>query len=281
VENRSVVGSSYRVYLETVPGSAYVNMVMMRDIKGYGTLPLMPTGEQAYEPFPVLEEPPDFDNFIHGSRIRRREVALVFNGVDSMEGLTPILNILSEYGIRGTFFVNGELIRRYPAAVKEIADSGHEVGSLFFANFDMTDSRFQVDRDFVKGGLARNEDEYFNATGGDLSLYWHAPLYLTNSTIIQAAKEMNYVYIGRDVDALDWVTRRMGEDTPGIYMSAAATVERVMKLKKPGSIITASIGVPEGGRDDYLFQRFDVLVDSLLKNGYQIVPVSTLIEHAR
>jgi peptidoglycan/xylan/chitin deacetylase (PgdA/CDA1 family)/WD40 repeat protein len=281
VENRSVVGGSYRVYLENVPGSAYGNMVMMRDIKGYGTLPLMPTGEQVYEPFPILEEPPDFDNFLHGSRIRRREVALVFNGVDSMEGLTPILNILAEYGIRCTFFVNGELIRRYPAAVKEIADSGHEAGSLFFANFDMTDSRFQVDRDFVKGGLARNEDEYFNATGRDLSLYWHAPLYLTNSTIIQAAKEMNYTYIGRDVDALDWVTRRTGEDTPGIYMSAGATVERIMKLKKPGSIIATSIGVPEGGRDDYLFQRLDVLVDSLLKNGYQIVPVSTLIEHSR
>lgn len=281
VEGRSVVGGSYRVYLETVPGSAYANMVMMRDIKGYGTLPLMPTGEQVYEPFPVIEEPPDFDNFTHGSRIRRREVALVFNGVDSVEGLNTILNVLAEYRLKATFFVNGELIRRYPAAVKEIAVSGHEVGSLFFAHFDMTDSRFQVDRDFVKGGLARNEDEYFNATGRDLSLYWHAPFYLTNSLIVQAAREMNYLYIGRDVDALDWVSRRMGEDTPGTSMGSAAAVERVMKLKKPGSVISLSMGVPEGGREDYLFQRLDVLVDSLLKHGYQVVPVSVLIEHAR
>ena len=281
VADRSVTGDSYRVYLEALPGSAYANMVMMRDIKGFGTLPLMPTGEQVYEPFPTADEPVDFDSFSHGSRIRRREVALVFNGVDSVEGVTAILRVLSEYKLQCTFFVNGELIRRYPAVVKEISDSGHEVGSLFFAYFDMTDSRFQVDRDFVKGGLARNEDEYFNATGRDLSLYWHAPYYLTNSTIIEAAKEMSYTYIGRDVDSLDWVSTQEGADTPGLYLDSAAVVERVMTQKKPGSIISVSLGVPDGGRGDYLFHRLEVLVDSLLKHGYRIVPVSQLIEHAR
>jgi peptidoglycan/xylan/chitin deacetylase (PgdA/CDA1 family) len=281
VEPKSVVGGSYRVYLESVPGSAYANMVMMRDIKGFGTLPLVPAGEQAYEAFPVIEEPPDFDNFSHGSRIRRREVAFAFDGIDSVEGLNTILNVLAQYRLKCTFFVNGELIRRYPAAVKEIADSGHEVGSLFFAHFDMTDSRFQVDREFVKSGLARNEDDYFNATGRDLSLYWHAPYYLTNSSIIEAGREMNYLSIGRDVDSLDWVSRRMGEDTPGISTGSAESVERIMQSKKPGSIISMSLGIPEGGREDYLFQRLDVLVDSLLKHGYQVVPVSALIEHAR
>ena len=101
----------------------------------------------------------------HGSRLRRREVSLVFNAVDSAEGLTRILNTLSAYHVRATFFVNGEFIRRYPDAVREIADSGHEVGSLFYAYFNMTDARFTVDRDFVKSGLARNEDDYNAATG--------------------------------------------------------------------------------------------------------------------
>ena len=75
-----------------------------------------------------------------------------------------------------------------PTLVKEIADSGHEVGSLFYAYFNMTDSRFAVDRDFVKGGLARNEDDYFAATGRELSLLWHAPYYIVNSEIIAAAR---------------------------------------------------------------------------------------------
>jgi peptidoglycan/xylan/chitin deacetylase (PgdA/CDA1 family) len=256
-------------------------MVMMRDIKGFGTLPLMPTGEQVYEPFPTVEEPPDFENFYHGARIRRREVSLVFNGIDSVDGLGTILRVLADYNLTATFFVNGELIRRHASAVKEIADSGHEVGSLFFAHFDMTDSRFQVDRDFVKGGLARNEDEYFNATGRDLSLYWHAPYYLTNSSVIQAAREMNYTYVGRDVDSLDWVTDKGNSGAAGGPLRSAELVERIMKLKKPGSIVAMSLGIPEGNREDYLFQRLEVLVDSLLKRGYRVVPVSELIEHSR
>ena len=94
----------------------------------------------------------DFGNVAHGSRIRRREVSLVFNAVDSAEGLTEVLNTLSARGLRATFFVNGEFIRRYPDAVREIADSGHEVGLPFYAYFNLTDARFTVDGDSSRRG---------------------------------------------------------------------------------------------------------------------------------
>ena len=85
--------------------------------------------------------------------------------------------------------MNGEFIRRYPDAVREIADSGHEVGSLFYAYFNMTDARFTVDSDFVKSGLARNEDDYYAATGRELSLLWHAPYYIVNSGYSQPPRK--------------------------------------------------------------------------------------------
>ena len=93
---RSVVADSYRVYLEPYAGSIYRNMVMVRDIKGFGTRPLVASRGPTPESFPETEESSDFDNFSHGSRIRRREIALVFNGIDSIEGLTTILNALAE-----------------------------------------------------------------------------------------------------------------------------------------------------------------------------------------
>ena len=90
-----------------------------------------PCPESSTKRFPTGTKPWIFTQFTHGSRIRRREVSLVFNAIDSVEGLTEILGVPSNYGVRATFFVNGEFIRRHPGAVKEIADSGHEVGSLF------------------------------------------------------------------------------------------------------------------------------------------------------
>ncbi len=280
-KERSVVSGNYRVYLEGESRGNYRNMVMVRDIRGYGTKPLFPFEKIKYEPFPSKDEPVSFVNFTHGSRIRRREVALVFNAIDSTEGLATILKVLREYKMRATFFVNGEFIRRYPDAVKEIAQSGHEVGSLFYVYFNMTDSRFHLDKKFIKSGLAKTEDEYFNATGKDLSLLWHAPYYFVNSDIIAASEEMNYTYVGRDVDSLDWVTKSDANIAAGIYMSSAQLVERILKKKKPGSIIPIRVGIGEGKRDDYLFQKLDLLINGLVKRGYRVVSVSTLMDHAR
>ena len=280
VKDPAVVSASYRVYLEPSSSQSYKNMVMIRKTVGFGTDPLFEFPTQSYEAFPTADETLNLDNFSHGSRIRRREVALVFNAIDTVEGLTTILNTLREYGIRGTFFINGEFMRRHPGAVKEIALSRHEVGSLFFSYFNMTDASFRIDKEFIKQGLARNEDDYFSITGKELSLIWHAPYYFTNSDIISASKEMNYTYIGRDVDSLDWVSN-VDPTLSAFYMPATALVERILNLKNPGSIIPIRIGKTDPGRDDYLFHRLDALINGLIGLGYSIVPVTDLIDHAR
>jgi peptidoglycan/xylan/chitin deacetylase (PgdA/CDA1 family) len=286
IETYHVKGSAgasedFRVYLAGSTRGCYANLVMVREAKGYGTTPLFPPETTVFEPFPAADQPVSFTNFTHGSRVRRREVSLVFNAIDSAEGLTDVLNTLSAYRIRATFFVNGEFIRRYPDAVREVAESGHEVGSLFSTYFTMTDSRFGVDRDFVKAGLARNEDDYFAATGRELSLLWHAPYYIVNSDIIAWAAQMNYTYVGRDLDPYDWVPATDFNRMRGIYFPAARLVERVIAEKKPGSIIPLQVGIVGGRRDDYLFQKLDLIINQLILLGYDVVPVSTLIEDAR
>jgi peptidoglycan/xylan/chitin deacetylase (PgdA/CDA1 family) len=278
---RIVASPSVRVYLEPAGRGSYRNLVMVRDISGYGTRSLPPDQETVYESFPDRDDPINFDPFNHGSRMRSREVALVFNVPLSIEGLSSVLNTLADYGLRCTFFIGGEAIRRYPDAIREIADSNHEIGSLFHTHFDMTDSRFNLDKDFIKAGLARLEDDYYATTGNEVSLIWHAPSYFVSTTIIEASKEMNYTYIGRDIDAMDWVTLDDTTIAAGIFLSASDLVSRVLELKKPGSIIPIQVGIPEGQRSDYLFQKLDLLINGLIKRGYSIIPVSALIENAR
>ncbi len=281
VRDKGLTSDNYRVFLEDSTRGSYRNLVMVRDAKGFGTVSLFPVEATTFEAFPAAEEKPDFANFTHGSRVRRREVSLVFNAIDGADGLTEVLNTLSSYGIRATFFENGQFIRRNPDAVVEIAASGHEVGSLFSSYFNLTDSRYAVDQDFVKAGLARTEDEYFATCGRELSLLWHAPYYIVNSTVISAAAAMNYLYVGRDLDTYDWVPDTETNRQQGLYLPAADLVERIIGLKKPGSIIAMQIGIGQGQRGDYLFQKLDLLINELLRRGYAIVPVSTLVEHAR
>ncbi len=282
IEPNGNASDSYRVYLEKSTGKSYKNMVFVRDISNFITETLFPHPVVEYDPIPVKEETVDFSNFTHGSRTRGRYVSLVFNAVKDDAGLTRILNLLSDYGIKGTFFVNGDFMKRHPGAVKEIADSGHETGSLFYYYFNLTDAALRIDSDFIKKGLARNEDEFFKTTGKELSLLWHAPYYFVNSSIIDAAEEMNYSYIGRDVITLDWKSDYdTNYGTERFYKSASELVEDIVKQKKPGSIITVTIGRPDKGRKDYLFQHLENLINNLITSGYNIVPVSEQIEISR
>lgn len=269
------------VSLEPAASGSYRNLVMVSDARGSGAEPLFAAEPAAAEPFPAEDEPVDFGNFTHGSRTRRREMALVFNAMDSDEGVAGILAALAHYGVTATFFVNGEFIRRSPEAVREIAAAGHEVGSAFHRAFNMVDARFGVDAAFVREGLAANEDAYAAATGRKLVRLWHAPGYLVNSAIIAAGAAMDYTYVGRDVDARDWATEADACASPGLYRPAADLVELIVAAKRPGSIVPILVGAGSGGRGDYLFQKIDLLVNELIRLGYDLVPVSVLIEHAR
>lgn len=276
----SSVSPDYRVYLDSITPGPYRNAVMIRETKGLGTRSLFPLPKTSWAPFPLQDEPRDSAVFDHGSRIRRREVALVFDALDSAEGLVSVLNTLADTGIRATFFANGEFIRREPGAARLLADSGQEIGSMFFTVVDPTDARFGSDRDYVRRGLGRAEDLWFQATGKELGLLWHTPFYTTNSDIVAAGASMNYVSVGRDVDPLDWVGRSDAARMPGAYRSAHRIVEDIMGRVKPGSIVPIRIGVPDGGREDYLFNELPLLIDDLRAAGYSIVPVSTLMSHA-
>lgn len=49
-----------------------------------------------------------------------------YRGVE--QGLPPLLDVLDELGVRGTFFTTGEVALRSPEAVSELVRRGHELG---------------------------------------------------------------------------------------------------------------------------------------------------------
>jgi peptidoglycan/xylan/chitin deacetylase (PgdA/CDA1 family) len=280
-----IQSSRYRVYLENQSSGYYANIPMARNTASVGTFPLIAAPEAFSTAFP---EPPDTDAeqdvagvFSHGNRRGLRETALVFDCVDDDAGLKTVLEVLERFSLRATFFLNGEFIRRHPESAKSIAEAGHETASMFYAPIDISDARYRIDREFISRGLARNEDEFFTASGAELSLFWHAPYYAASKDIAEFAEAAGYRTIGRDVDPLDWIERGDTSRTGVHQLSGPDMVDRIMARKRPGSIIPIRLGLLPGGRDDYLFHRVDVLLDALIREGYAVVPVSALMEHAR
>lgn len=282
--NRSRLGTTsydYRVYLDSSEDRSYTNQVMVRVLDKLDTVPLFRLPEKKFEPFPEIDDPVDFKHFRHGSRLRLREVAVVFNVMNSSDGLTEVLSTLKEYRIKATFFLNGEFIRHSPDAAREIAQSGHEVGSLFYSGVNMTDSRYEIDDEFVSRGLARNEDDYYAATGKELSLFWHAPYYTVTSDMVEIAHQSSYRYVGRDVDPLDWIDKASAPASSAVSLSVPEMINRVIMDKKAGSIIPIHLGASRARSGGHLYNSLDTLLNALIQEGYTVVPVSTLIEHAK
>jgi peptidoglycan/xylan/chitin deacetylase (PgdA/CDA1 family) len=261
MRNVSLSSDRFRIFLEPQTSGPFTNIPMIRNTLSVGTTSLVSgySANGAYK---------------QGRNIR---VALCFDLYDDETGLSQVLNALRCFNIKATFFLNGDFIRRCPSAAAAIIAAGHETASLFYAPIDLSDARYTVTPLFIAQGLARNEDEFFRATGKELSLLWHPPFFRTSDMINSAAAVVGYSTAVRDIDPGDWLSRDEALRLGIRQLSASQIIEQITEKRKNGSVIPIRLGTNPGGRDDYLFQKIDVLLDALIRSGCDIVPVSAII----
>ncbi len=271
----------YRIYLEDRPEGWYAQSLKVRKNDSYTTDDLL-------QPFRItgLDEllPQNLRNqedipwyFSHGNRQGRRQVSLVINAVNSAEGLNRLMETLDGYGIRAAFFLNGDFINNYPDGTRLIAESGHTVGSLFYTYFDMSDPKYQINRDFLKKGLARNEDDYFIVTGKEMAMLWHAPYYYLNREILETTGILDYTYVGKEMEIPDWIGKGSAENGRSGYAESLELIDRILDQVTPGAIIPLTLG-RFAERDDYLYMKLGMLIEGLILEGYEIVPLYNLME---
>jgi peptidoglycan/xylan/chitin deacetylase (PgdA/CDA1 family) len=98
-------------------------------------------------------------------------VALTFDDGPHPEGTPAILEILAAEGVRATFFLVGEQVRRRPALAAEIAAAGHRVG----LHADRHRLQLRLSARELAVDLARGRAAVVSATGAELTL--HRPPY--------------------------------------------------------------------------------------------------------
>jgi len=259
---RQVLLSSerYRVFLEPQYSGNFNNIPMIRNVYFSGTMPLIQ----------------DISVFNFNTAVSQSRVALCFDLYDDDTGLLQVLAALRQYNIKATFFLNGDFIRRNPLAAAAIAEAGHETASLFFAPIDFSNSRYRITQEFITQGLARNEDEFNNATGRELSLLWHPPFYRNSDFIISAAAAAGYRTVIRTIDPGDWLSKEDAVRFNVHQIPASQMVELIIDKIHSNAVIPIRLGLLPGGRDDYLFRQIEVLLDALIRSGAEVIPVSAL-----
>jgi peptidoglycan/xylan/chitin deacetylase (PgdA/CDA1 family) len=258
LRNVSLASERFRVYLENQLSGYFQNIPMIRNTVSTGTVSLVSrhSAGNIYKHEPM-------------------QIALCFDLYDDDTGLSQVLNALRRYNVKATFFMNGNFIRRNPQAAKAVIEAGHEAASMFYAPIDLSDVRYRVTPEFIAQGLARNEDEFYRATGRELSLLWHPPFFRSSNMINSAAAAAGYITAPIGIDSGDWLSKN-DVLRLNIQNSVSDIIEQIVEKRKNRAVIPVRLGLLSGGRDEYLYQRIDVLLDALIRSGSEIVPVSSV-----
>jgi peptidoglycan/xylan/chitin deacetylase (PgdA/CDA1 family) len=251
----------YRVFLDPQPSGHYKNIPMIRSMQSTGTLSLLANHTAG-------------GSYALG---RQMQVALCFDLYDDDTGLPLVLSALRRFNIKATFFLNGNFIRRHPDAASAIVNAGHEMGSLFYAPIDLSDTRYRITREFIAQGLARNEDEFNRITGRELSIIWHPPFFRSSNLVNTSAAAEGYITVPRTYDPGDWMSREDSFRLSLRQVSPSEMIDQIIARRQAGAIIPVRLGLLQGGRDEYLFQRIEALLDALIRSGCEIVTVSTVL----
>ena len=182
-------------------------------------------------------------------------VSLSFDAAWGNEDTQELIDILQKYKVYTTFFVVGDWVDRYPESVKALAGAGHEVmnHSNSHAHFS-TLSREQIISDIT----ACNEK--IEAVTGVRPVLFRCPYGEYDDHVISTVRGMGMEPIQWNIDSLDWKG-----------LSADEIQRRVLKNIEPGSIIlfhNAAENTPEA---------LPGIIESLLADGYTIVPVSQIL----
>ena len=265
----STQNGRYRVFFGTTPNASYENALYVRTLSGKAVT-------RAVFPESAKKTP------------ARKKAAIAFDAYDSADGLPLILSALDTYNIRGTFFLNGEFIRRYPKETKQISLTGNTCASLFFSELDFTQSPFVIDEDFIRRGLARNEDEFFRCTGKELSLLWHAPFYRVTAAARKAGKKAGYAYAeavsgeaGERTNIEGYSNARSCDPFASVeYPSASDIIEACLAAlaEHGGGIVPVSVGSSRDTKNTRVYEKLDLLISAIFDAGFDIVGADELAE---
>ncbi len=181
--------------------------------------------------------------------------ALSFDAAWGNEDTPELIRILDSYGVKATFFVVGDWVRKYPESVKALADAGHEV-----MNHSNHHDHFNpLSTQQITADVSACADEIEKVTGVRPALF-RCPYGEYDDHVIAAVNSLGITAVQWDVDSLDW----KDYDADTIH-------RRVCSKVQPGSIIlfhNAAKHTPEA---------LPSIIEELIREGYTIVPIGQLL----
>lgn len=187
----------------------------------------------------------------------RKAVALTFD--ISWGDKTPdkVLDVLSEYNQKATFFLSGPWASHYKPIVSRIVQDGHEIASHGQEHVNLS----QESKEAIKQNIQSAHDILVNLTG-TIPQFFRPPNGDYDDLVVLTARELGYETVIWAVDSLDW-------KNPG----ASYIVERVSKLTFPGAILL--FHASDSAKQTH--EALPMVLENLKAAGYEIITLGELM----
>ena len=189
---------------------------------------------------------------------QKPEVALTFDDGPDPDVTPQILEALEDVGVRGTFFVLGEQVRKHPELTRQMLERGHELG--LHGNTHRA-AWFRTPKGTLED-MQKGLDALLEVTGQKPRFFRPAHGVYTAATWL-GLKLTGLEAAGWTIEAHDWHTAFTPQDV----------LERILTFLEPGGVVVmhdASMGAKN------CVQVLPELLERMVKHGYQAKTLSQM-----
>jgi peptidoglycan/xylan/chitin deacetylase (PgdA/CDA1 family) len=205
---------------------------------------------------PVMSRPYASTTEIVRGDTTKKQVIFTFDGGSTIQSAQSILDVLKKHHVRGTFFLTGQTVVKYPELVSEIVRDGHEIFNHTYDHPKLT----ALSDDEITNELVRMNTELVKVTGVSSQPYFRAPYGDRDARVRTVAYDAGYQSVYWTVDALDW-KEASGETNESV-------TQRILSHVSPGTIYLMHIG------DTITGDILDAVFTEIESRGYMIVPLT-------
>ena len=197
-----------------------------------------------------------FGDYVARVETDERVVAVTFDdGPDPVH--TPrVLAALDQQQVKGTFFMMGRNVERYPEVAREVLRRGHEVGNHSYSHPKLVLMWPQRVRDEIE-----RTDALLRDVGVSGEIHFRPPHAAKFIVLPYVLMQMKKLSVLGDVDPEEWKRH-----------SASVMTEKILRQARPGSII--GLHDPMGAET---LQTLQNILPALASRGYRFETVSALV----
>lgn len=136
----------------------------------------------------------------HGDGEQDRVIYLTFDVGYENGNVSTVLDVLRDEGVRGSFFILGNVISREPELVKRMANEGHAVCNHTTNHKNLTSASEQTLKDEILG----LEQAYEGLTGKRMSKFFRPPEGTFNRKMLERVQALGYRTVFWSFAYADW-----------------------------------------------------------------------------